>query len=204
MVFYRLNNVKNMAQKYANKAKVIIVSGSPCAGKTTLSEKISNFFKLPIISCDPIREYLYDTLGCFNLSMFRKNRKISFGLMFFIIEILLKSSQSFIIDSSFKLSRNRKKIQKLQEKYRFKCFQVNLRAKGETLWSRYLERIMSGRRHAGYLYHLRLNRIKRQAKKGFTAPPKLKGSLLKIDTSDFKKVNFKKIFNKLKVFLATS
>lgn len=184
------------------RAKVIIISGPPGAGKSTIAKKIAKVFNLPVVSCDPIREFLYDTFGYTDLLTFKRDRKASFGLMFLIIKLLLKSSQSFIIDSAFALSENREKIEKLYKKNKFDCLQINLKAEGIVLWARYQNRILSGKKHPAYLYHFRLNHLRRVARRGFTVPPRINGKILPIDTTNFKKVDYKKITKEVKAFLA--
>ncbi|MDD5294607.1 MAG: AAA family ATPase [Patescibacteria group bacterium] len=182
-------------------AKVIIISGPPCTGKTTLAKKVAKIFHLPIVSCDSIRELLYDELGCFDLVMFKKNRKASFILMYNIIELLLNCRQPQVVDSTFWSRENRKKIEGLQRKYRFRCLQVNLRALGQILWERYRKRVLSGCRNPGYLDYLRRKELKRKITKGFSISPKIRGRTIVVDTTDFKKVDFNRLLKTIKNFL---
>ncbi|MFA5095667.1 MAG: AAA family ATPase [Candidatus Paceibacterota bacterium] len=182
-------------------SRVIIISGPPCTGKTTLSKKIAKVFLLPVISCDSIRESLYDSFGCFDLTMFEKIRTASFLLMYDNLESLLSCKYNLVIDSTFWSGKSRVKIEKLQKLRKFKCLQINLGASGKILWDRYQERTLSGHRHPGYLDHLRRKELKRKITKGFSTPPKTKGKIIKIDTTDFKKIEYKKLLKIIKLFL---
>ena len=42
---------------------LIVVTGAPCAGKTTLARRIAETFRLPLIAKDDIKESLFDSLG---------------------------------------------------------------------------------------------------------------------------------------------
>ncbi|MHB8958132.1 MAG: AAA family ATPase [Candidatus Limnocylindrales bacterium] len=42
---------------------IIVVSGPPASGKTTLATSIAHDLGLPLIAKDPIKERLYDALG---------------------------------------------------------------------------------------------------------------------------------------------
>lgn len=182
-------------------SKAIIISGPPCTGKTTLAKKVAKIFHLPIVGCDPIRELLYDAFGCFDLVTFEKNRRASFALMFIILKLFFGCKQNLIIDSTFWVKENREKIVKLQKRYKFKCLQINLKASGYALWDRYQKKILSGLRHPGYLDHLRQGELRRKIKRGFSIPPKIKGKTIKIDTTDFKKVDHKGLMKTIKRFL---
>jgi len=189
--------------KYMPASKVIIISGPPCTGKTTFAKRVSKNFGLPIVCCDPIRELLYDAFGCFDLAIFRKNRKVSFALMYNVFELLLRCKQPLIVDSTFWSKENRVKILKLQSQYKFKCLQFNLRACGQVLWGRYEEKMLSRHRHPGYLDRLRQKELRRKIIKGFSIPPKIRGRTIKVDTTDLKKVDYKGLLKTIKNFLKT-
>jgi|GEM_PF-1885909 len=184
------------------RAKVIIVSGPPCAGKTTLAEKLAKRFKLPIISRKMIRDLLFNTYDCEDLSIFNKSRQVGFNIMFILIKLFLHRSQSFIIDSAFNSDRSRKKICEFQKKYKFDCLLIDLRATGEVLWSRYQARIKLEQKRQDYFFNSRLRQIKKLAFRGFTPAPKISGKTIKIDMTNFKKVNYQKIIQEVKAFQA--
>ncbi|MDD2646857.1 MAG: AAA family ATPase [Patescibacteria group bacterium] len=183
-------------------SKVIIISGPPCTGKTTLAKKVASVFGLPIVSCDSIREILFDIFNCSNLVMFRKDREAGFAIMFNILKLLFTCNQNLIIDSTFWRREVRKELKKLQKQYKFKSLQINLKSSGIVLWDRYQERVASGHRHKGYLDHLRQRELRAKIIKGFSIPPKLKGKTIKVDTTDFTKVDYRGLIKKIKIFLA--
>ena len=45
------------------KFNIILVSGSPAAGKTTIATLLSKKLKIPLISKDTIKEILFDSIG---------------------------------------------------------------------------------------------------------------------------------------------
>lgn len=46
-----------------SKISLIIITGLPGTGKTTLGRKLAEEFRLPFISKDDIKEFLFDNLG---------------------------------------------------------------------------------------------------------------------------------------------
>ncbi|WP_425432548.1 AAA family ATPase [Hydrococcus rivularis] len=45
------------------KMLLILISGLPCTGKTTLARKIAQKLQLPLVCRDDIKESLFDSLG---------------------------------------------------------------------------------------------------------------------------------------------
>ena len=61
---------------------IIVVSGAPCTGKTTLGRRIAQEFRLPFLSKDAFKESLSDTLGRGDLEWSKKLGVASIMLLF--------------------------------------------------------------------------------------------------------------------------
>lgn len=183
------------------KIPIIIISGPPSAGKSTLAKKLSERYRFPIVSCDSIKELLFDAFHCNNLALYKMSRAASYNLMYSIIELFLQCKQPFIIDSVLSSREIKKKLSRIHQNYNFKCLHINLAASGKILWERYQKRSASGLRHPGYLDNLRKKQLEKRILKGYSRPPNIKGKIIEIDTTDFKKINYNKLFTEINKFL---
>ena len=46
---------------------LVVVTGMPAAGKTTVADSLSRSLSLPFVAKDTVKEHLYETLGTGNL-----------------------------------------------------------------------------------------------------------------------------------------
>ncbi len=84
-----------------HKPFIIIVTGAPCTGKTTLAQWLADQLHLPLLCKDAIKELLFDELGWSDRAWSRKLGKASITLLFSLIEVQLRAGQSFIAESNF-------------------------------------------------------------------------------------------------------
>ena len=80
---------------------LVIVTGLPCTGKTTLVQKIAAELRLPLITKDGIKERLFDSLGWSDREWSKKLGKATFDLLFYFIEVELRAGHSLIAEARF-------------------------------------------------------------------------------------------------------
>jgi uridine kinase len=71
-----------------NPTTVILITGHPSAGKTTLARYLSKRLVLPTICKDDIKEILYDTLGWSTLEWSLQLSAAAWTLLYKHVEIL--------------------------------------------------------------------------------------------------------------------
>ena len=145
--------------KYMGNKILIIISGPPGAGKTTLGEKIAEKFCLPFISKDGIKELLFDSLGIKDREWSKNLGISSYGLLYYFLESLLRAGNSLIVESNFKPEYDSEKVLNLVKQYGFTSFQVQCKTNGDVLLERFKKRSESSERHSGHADHLNLFRI---------------------------------------------
>lgn len=83
------------------KPTLILVSGPPAAGKTTLARRLAAEFSLPLINKDGIKELLFDKVGTSDYAWSQSLGRTSIALLHFFTERLLTANVSLIAESNF-------------------------------------------------------------------------------------------------------
>ncbi len=180
-----------------SKTLLIIISGPPCSGKTTLGQRIAEEFRLPIISKDDIKESLFDRLGVKDREWSKKLGIASYDILYDLATSLLKAKRPFILESNFKAEVDTEKFLDLKNKHDFLPFQIQCKTNGEILFERFKERSESGDRHPGHVDHLNYEEFKDVLLKGAHDPLEIGGKVFDIDTTEFQSIDYKSLFEEI-------
>ena len=130
---------------------VIIITGLPGTGKTTLGQWLAERLGWPYIYKDGVKELLFDTLGWSDREWSKRLGAASVALIFYMAHVELAAGRSFIIESNFKPEMASGEFIELQARYGFKPVQIQCVADGEILWQRFKARAEAGTRHPGHV-----------------------------------------------------
>ena len=164
---------------------LIVVTGPPCAGKTTLAAQLGRALSLPAVHRDALKEILFDTLGVKDRAWSREVGGSSYDLLFSFLESLLKAGYPCIAESNFEVGRTSTRLKNLCETYNFTPIEILCTAETETLRERYLARLESGQRHEGHVDHLNLDDISTRWANNQHGSLGLGGHSIRVDTTDF-------------------
>ena len=178
---------------------VIIVSGPPASGKSTLAQEIARELKLPMLYKDGIKETLFDTLGWHDREWSKKLGMVTYHLLYYFLEAQLAAGQSLIVESNFGPAATAE-FRRLKEKYPFQPFQVLCRAEGSVLVERYAAR--TGHRHPGHVDQVALEEIKPSLLKGYLDPLEIGGEVVEVETTDLSKIDTTGLLARLKELAA--
>lgn len=169
---------------------LIIITGLPATGKTTLGRKLSKEFGLPFICKDDIKELLFDGLGWKDRGWSKKIGSSSYDILYYITESFLKVGSSLIVETNFNPKFANKKFLDLKKKYDFTSFQIRCVTDGAILLDRFTKRARSGNRHPGHVDAKNIDEWKSVLLRGKIDALDIGGELLDVDTTDFNKVNY--------------
>ena len=129
---------------------VIVLAGMPASGKSTLSKHISRVLSFPVLEKDAIKEEIFDTVGFRCYTEKRNCDHAANAVLLRVLESLLKSGTSAIIDNNFDVP-SAARLDSLLEKYGARCITVFLGGETEAFYKRYVERDRLHLRHLGHV-----------------------------------------------------
>jgi predicted kinase len=180
---------------------IIIVTGRPAAGKSTLAKWLSRELKLSLVSKDSIREELFDRLGWKDRKWAQELGKASVDMMFYFAKAELEVGHSIIMDNSFFPPVSNRRFQALKEHYHAESIQIVCNSDRETLFQRFKSRADTGNRHPGHGDQDVLEELYVNLADTSSRVLDIGGIMIEVDTTDFSKVDYQGILKQVKELL---
>jgi predicted kinase len=136
------------------KFRLLIITGLPGTGKTTLATEMARRHGLPLICKDTIKEPLLDMLVN-DVSRSRELSNIAFAILFSLARELLATAHSLILEGNFRAGEHEKPLLAALPPDSPNIIQVLCRAEEDERQARILQRP----RHAGHHHVQQLERI---------------------------------------------
>lgn len=104
-----------------SRGKLIVFSGPPCSGKSTLAKRLSDETQIAYLQMDRICDRLIP-----NSAHGPKHREISYRAMHLAAELMLSHGHSVILDATYRHDRHRQSLKEIArragaELYRIQC-----------------------------------------------------------------------------------
>lgn len=177
---------------------LIIITGRPAAGKTTLAKQLAHDLRLPVVSKDNIREVLFDRLGWHDRSWAQALGRASVDLMFYFTRAQLEAGWSVILDNAFDPSASTPRFQAFSKEFGVNFIQVICDANREILFERFKLRMHSGGRHPGHGDQAVLDELWEHLSQDQTLDLNIGGEVIMVDTSDLAQINYQQILDQIK------
>ncbi len=187
------------------KPLLIIISGPPCSGKTTLGSWLAQELKIPLFHRDGFKELLFDSLGWTDLEWSQRLGGASYGLLYYVAEALLRIEHSIMIESNFDPQYDTQRLRDLAARHPFLPLQIRCLAEGAVLFERFKQRVSSGQRHPGHLDHLNIPVYEPIVREGPGARNDfldIGGERIDVETTDFAALDYQHILALVRAAIA--
>ena len=134
----------------ANQIQLIIISGPPASGKSTLARNIRKEFGFPVFSADSLKEILFDDLGTQKPKTDKRQAigKASFDLLYHTMETCVSSGTVAIFEAHFYPPWSEKRLKEII--FGTDTFYIHCTAENAVIERRFRERASSAARHPGH------------------------------------------------------
>jgi predicted kinase len=185
----------------------ILISGIPASGKSTFANRLSEHFKIPMISKDTIKEHLYDVVGYESRAEKVKLATASTNIMYYFAEQMMKAGQIFVLENNFE-NVSEAGLQILLGDYGYTAVTITLTGENEKIYRRFLERDNGSEKRRGHVvneYYPEKSRDKNAdilsygdyvwgiTQRGIDTV-KLEGPQIKVDAANFKTIDWEDLY----------
>lgn len=161
------------------QAVLILITGLPATGKSTIAQQIARQLQLPYFGKDQFKEIMFDTLGIGDRAWSRTLSLASVAMLMQVIQSQAASGCSCVVESNFHPERDLPQLHAILSTHPLQIAQIVCVADGPTLLKRFTERP----RHPGHLDQQLGPEIADQLLHGRIEPLELPGLRMEIDTT---------------------
>ncbi len=156
---------------------LVVVSGAPATGKTTLAIRLAQELQLPALLRDVIKEALCDTLGAPDRARSRELGAASYAVLYRVLTVLIEGGSGAVVESNFRCGQSEDGLRPQVERAR--SVLIHCQADAAEITRRYTNR----ERHPGHHDRAALPELLQDLKAGAFEPLDLEVPVLRVDTT---------------------
>jgi predicted kinase len=180
-----------------SKPLLVVVSGPPGAGKTTLARRLGADLGLPVFDRDDLKDSMFETLGWSDREWSQRLGLAAYELLYLIAERLLASGVSVILDTNFQRAALSDRLAAIRSRHQFEVVEVHCRAVPEVMAQRFRARWESGARHPGHTGEFTDDDSFLAALNERDYRPVALGGVIEVDTTDLEGVDLDGIVTRI-------
>jgi predicted kinase len=165
---------------------VVVVTGPPASGKSTIARELSAALPAPLIAKDPVKEALFDALGTGNPDWSRTLGIATYAILFLTLEQEVIAGRSCVLEANFDHNEASAQLAAIQLRHPFRALQIVCSASRDVLIERFSSR---GDRHPGHIDDERLEDVIESIDAGRWRALELDGEMVEVDTTDWSTVD---------------
>ena len=154
---------------------LVVVTGMPSSGKTTVAENLARRVHLPLIAKDDIKEKLYERLGAGDSAWSGRLGDAAYGLIFALGSRALSAGAAVIVEANFFVGQ----ADDFARLPPHRTLQIHCHAPLDVLLDRYASR----ERHPGHHDAEKIHDLPARYASGEHRPLALGGELVELDTT---------------------
>jgi predicted kinase len=156
---------------------VVVVTGPPASGKTTVARGLAARLRLPLIAKDAIKEALFDELGTGDLAWSQRLGEVTYLAMLALAEESVAAGASLVVEANFvRGGEFAARLAALPARFA----QIHCSAPPDVL----VERYRSRERHPGHVDSERIDAVRSAVETGRHEPLELPGQAIRLDTAE--------------------
>jgi predicted kinase len=134
----------------AGDPALVVVTGLPGTGKTTIAERLGDRLSFPVLRKDAFKEILFDRLGWSDEDWSDLLDEACYDMLWSLCDTELRAGRTIIVESNFEPEVHAARIAELGQQHQARLIEVHCRTDRPVLVERFKERVESGERHPGH------------------------------------------------------
>lgn len=185
----------------ARRPTLIIIHGMPGTGKTTISEKLTDDLRVPLLGKDALKEFLLDRLGASDGERSRAVGKVTFYMLYAFIDTMLANSETLIVECPFYKEGAVAVIGNTLRQHDARFLEIYCKTDPIVRRRRYIERAENGQRHAGHADTSYFEDLAPDKPEPTQYNPLKLGKLITVDTTEFDEADYARLLKNVKAWL---